>query len=161
MRDRFLIYTRYLKQIAPLSNEQRGILFTAILSYMSGEDLPPMDAVAEYAFGVIRADLDTDGAKYDEKCRTNSENGRKGGLAKADILANASERQRTLANGGESSRYDMTDKIEGYKRESKPKRKGRMNSFNNFPERVYDYSDLEAKLKAVDSNREDLEGYAN
>lgn len=157
MRDRFLIYTRYLKQIAPLSNEQRGILFTAILSYMSGEGLPPMDAVTEYAFGVIRADLDTDGARYDEKCRVNSENGRKGGLVKA----NASERQRTPANGGESSRYDKTDKIEGYKRESKPKRKGRTNSFNNFPERVYDYSDLEAKLKAVDSNREDLEGYAN
>lgn len=146
MRDRFLIYTRYLKQIAPLTHEQRGILFTAILSYMSGEDLPPMDAVAEYAFGVIRADLDEDGARYEEKCRVNSENGRKGGEAKA---ANATERYRTLPNSSESSRYDMTDKIEGYKRESKPKRKGRTNSFNNFPERVYDMEELEKKLRGV------------
>lgn len=152
MRDSFILYTKYRKQFSDLTNEQKGILFDAILAYVSEEPLPEMDAITSMAFKFVKVDIDDNAAKYEEKCQQNRRNvSKRWHTDEYDRI-----RPNTNATDMKCNDNDMN-----IKRESKPKRKGRTNSFNNFPERVYDYSDLEAKLKAVDSNREDLEGYAN
>ena len=101
MKDSFVLYTKYGKQMKALTMEQRGILFTAIFAYESGEDMPEMDASVSMAFDFIRTDLDENREKYEETCRKNAESGRKGGLAKQ---ANASERKQALANASERER---------------------------------------------------------
>lgn len=142
MRDRFLIYTKYRRQIAALANEQKGVLFDAILAYMSGESLPGMDLLTGYAFNVIQADLDADTAKYEARCKANAENVRKRWAAED---TNVYDRIRTHTNDTDMIRYD---KIEDLKRKNNKKEKAaRKNAFNNFHERPYDFADLEKQLK--------------
>lgn len=82
MKDSFVLQTKYRKQISRLGMEQRGVLFTAILCYEAGENLPAMDAATEMAFDFVREDLDENRRKYEEQCRKNAENGLKGGRPK-------------------------------------------------------------------------------
>lgn len=82
MKGSFILYTKYAKQIQMLNMEQRGVLFTAILNHEREEELPEMDAMTEMAFAFIKTDLEENAEKYEEKCRTNRENGQKGGRPK-------------------------------------------------------------------------------
>lgn len=49
-KNSFVLYTNYINQIELLNIEQRGVLFTAIMYYSSGVELPKMDAVTAMAF---------------------------------------------------------------------------------------------------------------
>lgn len=79
MKDSFILYTKYGKQIQGLTMEQRGVLFTAILMHESGEPIPEMDACTQMAYSFICVDLDDNRQKYEEKCAINAANGAKGG----------------------------------------------------------------------------------
>lgn len=81
MKDSFILYTKYIKQIKSLTMEQRGLLFTAILMHEAhGDDaLPELDAATQIALDFICADLEENTQKYLEKCVVNSANGSKGG----------------------------------------------------------------------------------
>ncbi len=82
MRESFVFYTKWRKQIDRLSVEQRGHLFYAILCYQSGEDVPFMDAVTEMAFEFIKDQMDADAEKYERTCEARRESGKKGGRPK-------------------------------------------------------------------------------
>lgn len=84
VRDSFILYTSYLEQIESMSIEQRGILFTALIRYAGGMELPEMDGATKMAFGFIRAQIDRHWEKYDEVCRKRSEAGKKGGRPKKE-----------------------------------------------------------------------------
>ena len=79
MKDSFILYTKYGKQIQGLTMEQRGVLFTAILMHESGEPLPEMDACTQMAYSFICVDLDENRQKYEDKCEQNKLNGANGG----------------------------------------------------------------------------------
>lgn len=64
MKNSFVLYTEYAKHIGLLSMEQRGILFTAVMNYATGIELPKMEAATEMAFSFIKEQLDRD----DETC---------------------------------------------------------------------------------------------
>lgn len=64
MRDSFILYTENMEQIELLSMDQRGVLFTAVMKYERGEDLPEMDVTTAMCFSFIRARLDRDTEKY-------------------------------------------------------------------------------------------------
>ena len=84
MKDSFILYTKYIKQIKRLNMEQRGLLFTAILMHEAhGDDvLPELDAVTQIAFDFICEDLEENTRKYLDRCAVNSANGSKGGRPK-------------------------------------------------------------------------------
>ena len=104
MKDSFILQTKYGKQISRLDMEQRGILFTAILGYESGEDLPEMDVATSMAFDFIREDLDENRRRYEEQCRKNAENGQKGGRPRK---ANETEKtDRFLENRPQPKKAD-------------------------------------------------------
>lgn len=84
MKETFILYTEYSKHLALLSMEQRGVLFTAIISYQAGEELPEMDSVTQMAFSFIRSDLDRSEESYQKKLETNRENGKRGGRPKKE-----------------------------------------------------------------------------
>ena len=74
MKDSFVLYTKYKKQVEWMSREQVGDLFLAILAYECGEELPDMDGASRAAFEFIKVDLDENHAKYEARCRKNAEN---------------------------------------------------------------------------------------
>lgn len=80
----FVLYTEYLEHIALLTMEQRGLLFTAILTYVAGYDPPVMDGTTQMAFSFIRSRLDRDGAAYADKIKKRSDAGKQGGRPKAN-----------------------------------------------------------------------------
>lgn len=76
----FILYGEYEEQFNMLNNEEKGELITAIFAYINrGEIVELSNAAVKMAFSFIRNNLDRDGAKYEEKCAKNKENGKKGG----------------------------------------------------------------------------------
>ena len=95
MKDSFVLYTKYSKHIQKLSMEQRGILFTAILSYMEEEELPEMEAATDMIFGIIKEDIDECNRKWEETKQKRVMAGSVGGKAKA---RNAKQKVANVAN---------------------------------------------------------------
>ena len=95
MRDSFILYTEYAKHIELLSMEQRGVLFTAIMAYQTGVELPQMDGMTGMAFSFISAQLERDNVRYDETCKKRSEGGKQGGRPrKADTSEEDTEEEK-------------------------------------------------------------------
>lgn len=82
MKDSFVLYTKYLDNIQALSMEQRGMLFTSLMLYASGEEPEKMDPVTSMAFSFIKTQMDKDIEKYNETCAKRSEAGKLGGRPK-------------------------------------------------------------------------------
>lgn len=82
MKDSFVLYTKYLDNIQALSMEQRGMLFTSLMLYASGQDPEEMDPVTAMAFSFIKSQMDKDIEKYNETCAKRSEAGKLGGRPK-------------------------------------------------------------------------------
>lgn len=95
MRDSFIVYTSYQIPLTDLSMEQRGILFTALLAYASGAEMPRMDAAVNMAFSFIRADMDKNFEKYEKVC----EKRREAGKQKKQMLSNDSKCYQMQASG--------------------------------------------------------------
>lgn len=93
----FVLYTEYLEHIALLTMEQRGLLFTAILTYVAGNDPPVMDGTTQMAFSFIRSRLDRDGAAYADKIKKRSDAGKQGGRPKANE-SNEKQKKAKKAN---------------------------------------------------------------
>ncbi len=85
-KSSFVMYTKYLRNIQKLTMEQRGLLFTAILSYASDQEMPELDAATDMAFSFIQEQMDRDHEIYFEKCRKRSEAGKLGGRPKANAF---------------------------------------------------------------------------
>ena len=83
-KNSFVMYTEYLRHVQKMDMEQRGKLFTAILCYAAGEEIPELDAAADMAFSFIQDRMDRDNAAYMEKCEKRREAGKLGGRPKAD-----------------------------------------------------------------------------
>ena len=99
-KNSFVLYTKYLKQIQRLNMEQRGELFTAILCYASGEELPELDPAADMAFGFIQDQLDKDYASYEANASNENQ-------AKAKKANGFSEKQNNPDNEYDcDSEYD-------------------------------------------------------
>ena len=82
MKDSFVLYTKYLDNIQALSMEQRGMLFTSLMLYASGQEPEEMDPVTSMAFSFIKSQMDKDIEKYNETCAKRSEAGKLGGRPK-------------------------------------------------------------------------------
>ena len=75
----FLLYLDWRQHLEMLTNEERGAFLIALFDYAETGALPALEGMAKMAFSFIRAQLDRDAKKYEERCRINRENGTKGG----------------------------------------------------------------------------------
>ena len=89
----FLAYHSYLESMEPLSDAERGRLFTALLEYSMTGIAPELRGGERYTFAALKGNIDRDVAKYNAKCAKNKESAGK----RWD--ANGCERMRTDANG--------------------------------------------------------------
>ena len=78
----FLAYHSYLEAMEPLSDAERGRLFTALLEYSSTGIAPELRGGERYTFATLKGNIDRDVAKYNAKCANQSQNGKKGGRPK-------------------------------------------------------------------------------
>ena len=99
MRDSFVMYTEYLDHLELMSMEQRGVLFTALLKYAAGDELPEMDGAVKMAFSFIKNRIDRDTEKYNEVCRKRSEAGKAGGRPKKANGFSEKQTEAKKANG--------------------------------------------------------------
>lgn len=78
----FILYTDFESVLLHLSIKERGMLFTMIYSYVNRGTIEAHGSITplvDMAFEIVRAQLDRDREKYEQKCQKNSENGRLGG----------------------------------------------------------------------------------
>jgi hypothetical protein len=78
----FLLYTDVHHTVKKLTDEQAGILFKHILSYVNDENPVLSDFILEIAFEPIKQSLKRDLKRYESICLRNKENGQKGGRPK-------------------------------------------------------------------------------
>ena len=91
----FQVYYDTFKHIERLSMEERGKLFTALYKYASeGEYTEQENPATDMALSFMAAQIDRDIESYEEKCRINSINGKKGGAPKGS--RNAAKINRTV-----------------------------------------------------------------
>ena len=126
-KNSFVMYTEYLKHIQKLSMEQRGELFTAILCYAAGDDVPELDAAADMAFSFIRERMDRDSAAYMDKVEKRREAGKLGGRPRANVYSEKQEKAKKAngfsekQNNPDTVTDNVTDTVTDIKKESKEK----------------------------------------
>lgn len=103
------MYTEYLKHIQKMDMEQRGKLFTAILCYAAGEEIPELDAAADMAFSFIQDRMDRDNATYMQKCEKRREAGKLGGRPKANGFSEKQTKAKKANGFSEKQNNPDTD----------------------------------------------------
>ena len=73
-KEYFCAYHSYLAAMEQLNNEERGRLFTALLSYSQTGEVPQLDGNERFVFPAMRDQMDRDSKKYQEKCEKNRKN---------------------------------------------------------------------------------------
>ena len=125
MKNSFVLYTDYRQHTALLSVEEKAQLLDAIFAYAAGEEVE-LTGMALMAFSFIKAQMDRDNAKYEEKCEKRKIAGSKGGLAKASNakqkvanVANARSAKQKVANVADTD--TVTDTVTDINSEVKPR----------------------------------------
>ena len=70
----FCCYHSYLEVMEQLNDAEKGRLFTACLQYSKTGEVPQLSGNERFVFPTFKAQIDRDNAKYQEKCRKQSEN---------------------------------------------------------------------------------------
>ena len=89
----FLLYLDYKEQFDLLNDEQLGQLLRVIMEYEETGNVPKIDGMIKMAFSFIKAQLDRDQEKYEEKCQKNRENGSRGGRPKKEETEEENEKE--------------------------------------------------------------------
>ena len=86
------LYLSYLETLAPYSDEEKGRILTAMLTYAAIGEIPDMNGNERFILPTIKAQIDRDSINYEAKCRQNRENGQKGGRPKKQTVISETER---------------------------------------------------------------------
>ena len=82
-KNSIILRTENQEQLEMMNDAQCGILLKAILAYADdGTLLETDDKLLKLAFSIFKGQVDRDTERYEEMCRRNSENGKKGGRPK-------------------------------------------------------------------------------
>lgn len=94
------LYHSYLDAIQALGDAERGRLLTAMLEYSITGAAPQLGGNERFIFPMVKAQIDRDREKYDQKCRSSSEKGKLGGRPKKTEKATAFfESQKSQGKG--------------------------------------------------------------
>lgn len=78
IKNSFVLFTEINDIVELLTNEQKGLLFQAILDYQMGKEPNLEDPIVKIAFTSIKQDLDRNNEKWNEARARRSEAGKKG-----------------------------------------------------------------------------------
>lgn len=108
-KESFILHTNMWPSVQKLTREQRGDLFSAIMCYQLGEELPKMDPIAEMAFSFIAAQMDRDNEKYERIVEKRRAAGKKGADARWD--GKNGKCQQVIANDGHNDNDNVNDNV--------------------------------------------------
>lgn len=126
----FVFYTEYREHLSMLPPEQVGELMFALMDYQeTGEvpDLPKGSALA-MCFSFIKARMDKDNSKYEEKCERNRSNGKKGGRPIKEMDISETEENPNKPNGFSENRTVISETEEN---QIEPKKADNDNEYDN------------------------------
>ena len=126
----FVFYTEYREHLSMLPPEQVGELMFALMDYQeTGEvpDLPKGSALA-MCFSFIKARMDKDNSKYEEKCERNRSNGKKGGRPTKETDNPETEENPNKPNGFSENRTVIS---ETEKNPTEPQKADNDNEYDN------------------------------
>lgn len=103
-REYFNAYHSYIEAMEELSDAECGRLFRACLNYSMSGIVTELRGNERIIFPGMKWQIDRDAKNYANKCTVNQRNGALGGRA------NATERKRTLPNGGETRKEKEKEK---------------------------------------------------
>ena len=143
--------------------EQRGKLFTAILCYAAGEEIPELDAAADMAFSFIQDRMDRDNAAYMQKCEKRREAGKLGGRPKANGFSEKQTKAKKANGFSEKQNNPDTDThthIHSHNQDDELKEKKNIDSLveaNKLFERVWKmYPNKKGKGQVSDAQKKRL-----
>lgn len=106
-KNSFVLQTRLNGLVAKLSDKQAGALFKGILNYAENGAVANFeDSAVDFAFEMVRQDIDYAARRYAETCARRAESGRLGGQAKQANLAKPSKCYQKLAKPSKSKHND-------------------------------------------------------
>lgn len=106
----FLLYTDRWKEIQMLSNEQCGILFKAIFTYVNtGEPLKTDDLALRLFFSFLVSQIDESTRKWVATRKARSEAGKRGGAPKGN--KNADKQKQTKQTKQTKQAVTVTDTV--------------------------------------------------
>ena len=126
----FVFYTEYREHLSMLPPEQVGELMFALMDYQeTGEvpDLPKGSALA-MCFSFIKARMDKDNSKYEEKCERNRSNGKKGGRPTKETDNSETEENPNKPNGFTENRTVISETEEN---QTEPRKADNDNEYDN------------------------------
>ena len=106
IKDTFVMYRSYLKQLELLSLEDRGIWITAVLNYVSGLPLPEMPQAVALAFSIAKERIDEDYEKWQRTLAAKRAAGYRGGIASGISRRAKSEASASSASKNEANEHD-------------------------------------------------------
>jgi len=121
----FCAYHSFLETIEPLSDAERGRLFTACLEYSRTGKTPDLSGNERFIFPSIKSQIDRDNAKYEDRRQKASESANTRWRREAmRTHANAYERMRPNANDAIEKEKEIIKEKElpnGSSKEKRPK----------------------------------------
>ena len=156
----FVLYQSYWKHIQGLTDEELGRLFRAIFAHAAGTEEPELTGAASMAFSFIADQMDRDKEKYEEVCEKRRRGGEKGGRPSKPkgleknlkVIPETSRAFSKPDNDNENDTDDENDDENEVRAAAaalstrKPSPSKKRTRFSNFPERVYNYAELERAL---------------
>lgn len=112
MKNSFVMYTDYYEHIGLLTMEQRGALFTGIMCYASGREMPDMDGMTQMAFSFIKSQMDRDATRYEKTVEARSQAGKKGGRPKKEANAFSENQEKAKKANAFSEKQTKTKKAD-------------------------------------------------
>lgn len=100
-REYFQAYHSYREALGPLTDAERGRLFTALLAYSATGEEPRLPGNERFVFPSMRQQIDRDARRYEEKCAVNRRNARQ-------RTANGSERLPSPAFAAKEKEKEKT-----------------------------------------------------
>ena len=113
-KNSFVMYTDYYEHMELLAMEQRGVLFTAIMCYASGREMPDMDGMTMMAFSFIKSQMDRDTTRYVRTVEARSQAGKKGGRPRKEANAfseNQEKAKKANAFSGKQTKAKKADTV--------------------------------------------------
>ena len=90
----FILYHDYRQHLALLSDEECGRLFIALFDYAETKCVPELSGAVLMAFSFIKAQMDRDDARYEEKVEKRRNAGRQGGRPPKQRKARESKKSK-------------------------------------------------------------------
>ena len=97
------VYLDLIHSLEPLSDAERGRLFTAMLGYAGQGTEPELRGNERFVWPQLKSQIDRNNANYENVSKVRSESGKQGGRPKANALMQKQKKQLLLTESKKSN----------------------------------------------------------